>query len=149
MANPHKRLQTILGHLKGGEGAAVFPQPAGAALNQSAPSSRQYVYTLSSTCAGVLTDEQRDFFEKNGYLVVPGLVSKDKLQVFKDRFQSICSRDVEVPGLSIMRDVAIAKSEFRPNEKAVTKIQDFQVVDGSLCTYGDVCYCLSLHLLPV
>ena len=26
-----------------------------------------------------------------------------------------------------MRDVAIAKAEFSPNEKAVTKIQNFQV----------------------
>ncbi len=31
----------------------------------------------------------------------------------------------QVPGLTVMRDVAIAKSEY--GERAVTKIQDFQV----------------------
>ena len=29
--------------------------------------------------------------------------------------------------MTIMRDVAIAKSEFNPDERAITKIQDFQV----------------------
>ena len=32
-----------------------------------------------------------------------------------------------MPGLTIMKDVAIAKSEFDTNERAVTKIQNFQV----------------------
>lgn len=31
-----------------------------------------------------------------------------------------------MPNLVVMRDVAIAKSEFVEGEKAVTKIQDFQ-----------------------
>ena len=31
------------------------------------------------------------------------------------------------PGLTIMRDVAIAKSEYVANESAITKVQNFQV----------------------
>lgn len=31
-----------------------------------------------------------------------------------------------MPGLLVMRDVSIAKSEFVEGEKAVTKLQDFQ-----------------------
>ena len=34
---------------------------------------------------------------------------------------------LQVPGLTVMKDVAIAKSEFKPSERAITKIQDFQV----------------------
>ena len=37
-------------------------------------------------------------------------------------------------GLTIMRDVAIAKSEFVPGQKAITKIQDF-VWDPVLFSY--------------
>ena len=40
-----------------------------------------------------------------------------------------------MPGLVIMKDVAIAKAEFDPNEKAVTKIQDFQVRQYSCTMY--------------
>ena len=46
--------------------------------------------------------------------------------IFRDRFERICKREIEVPGMTIMRDVAIAKSEFTPGQKAITKIQDFQ-----------------------
>ena len=31
------------------------------------------------------------------------------------------------PGLTIMKDVAIAKSEFVADERAITKVQNFQV----------------------
>ena len=75
---------------------------------------------------GILSDEQRTFYDQNGYLVIRELVSPSDLQVYKDRFQNICSRKVEAPGMIIMRDVAIAKSEYQADERAVTKIQDFQ-----------------------
>ena len=53
-------------------------------------------------------------------------MSASDLQVYKDRFQMICSSKVKPPGMVIMRDVAIAKSEYQDDERAVTKIQDFQ-----------------------
>ena len=128
--NSQRRLQTILGHLKGGDGEAVLPKPASAHAGSSIdPSgSGRYRYTIDSACAGVLNAEQRDFYEKNGYVVIPGLVSPEKLDRYRERFRQICSREVNVPGLAIMKDVAIAKSEFRADERAVTKIQDFQVL---------------------
>lgn len=49
-------------------------------------------------------------------------------------FERICRREVHIPGLIIMRDVAIAKSEFVPDQKAVSKLQDFQE-DPELFTY--------------
>ena len=46
-----------------------------------------------------------------------------------------------MPGLVVMRDVAIAKSEFVPGERAVTKIQDFQYDDVlfDYCCLPEVC----------
>lgn len=41
-------------------------------------------------------------------------------------FERICKREVKVPGLVVMRDVTIAKSEYVEGEKAVTKLQDYQ-----------------------
>lgn len=46
--------------------------------------------------------------------------------VCREHFQQICGGSVEVPNLTIMKDVAISKSEFVSGEKAITKIQDFQ-----------------------
>ena len=54
-------------------------------------------------------------------------MSKEKLDCFQERFRDICSHKVKVPSLTVMRDVAITKSEFEPGERAVTKIQHFQV----------------------
>lgn len=55
-------------------------------------------------------------------------------------FEQICKREVKVPGLVVMRDVSIAKSEFVEGEKAVTKLQDFQEVPGlfQYCTLPQV-----------
>ena len=47
----------------------------------------------------------------------------------RKQFEKICKREVEVPGITIMRDVAIAKSEFVPDQKAVTKIQTWHEDD--------------------
>ena len=131
-----RRLETLLRHLKGGNGDIVLPNPAASHASStapapSAPNTRQrYHYTIDSTCDGVLSAEQRLFYEKNGYVVIPGLISQDKLERFKERFRQICSGEVTAPGLIVMRDVAIAKSEFQAGERAITKIQDFQVSDA-------------------
>lgn len=47
------------------------------------------------------------------------------LFVNRQRFQDICERKVDTKNMTIMRDVAILKSEFKDGEKAVTKIQNF------------------------
>jgi len=60
--------------------------------------------------------------------------------LYRQAFQDICARKVTVPGLQIMRDVAIAKSEFISGEKAITKLQDFQIHDPlfDYCTLPEV-----------
>lgn len=48
------------------------------------------------------------------------------LHICRTEFERICRGGVKVPGLMVMRDVAIAKSEFVQGEKAVSKLQDYQ-----------------------
>jgi phytanoyl-CoA hydroxylase len=50
------------------------------------------------------------------------------------RFQDVCTNQVATFGMTIMKDIAIAKSEFADGEKAITKIQDF-VLDDELFQY--------------
>ena len=83
----------------------------------------KYLYTTNAN--GALSRNQRDFYEKNGFLLIKNLISPEKLDQYKARFQEICSKKVQVPGMTVMKDVAIAKSEFLEGEKAITKIQDF------------------------
>lgn len=106
-----RRLRAVLGHLKPGGG--------------DISSSSAYRYTTSGN--GLLNDEQRAAYERDGFLVVPGLVSSHDLQTYAERFKDICTGAASVPGLTIMKDVSIAKTEFRKDERAITKIQNFQV----------------------
>lgn len=53
-------------------------------------------------------------------------MSPEDVDKFRREFERICRREVDVPGLIVMRDVAIAKSEFVPDQRAVSKLQDFQ-----------------------
>lgn len=79
-------------------------------------------YTLDNP---ILSGRDREEYEKNGFFVVRKLVSADALEPFKKRFEEICSQKLRLPGMTVMKDVAIAKSEFLEGEKAITKIQDF------------------------
>ncbi|CAF0832201.1 unnamed protein product [Adineta ricciae] len=78
---------------------------------------------------GNLSKEQRQEYEKNGFLVIRNLVKAKTLDHFRERFQQVCVGIVKVPGMTVMKDVAIAKSEFADGEKAITKIQDFTLDD--------------------
>ena len=53
----------------------------------------RYKYTVDTP---LLTSSQRDFYEQNGFLVVRGLVSRDRLEEYKTRFQQLCSGEVKV-----------------------------------------------------
>ncbi|XP_067932298.1 phytanoyl-CoA dioxygenase, peroxisomal-like [Watersipora subatra] len=90
---------------------------------QEAPcAGRGFRFTLDNS---ILTHNQREFYERNGYLVVKGLVSLEEIDTYRKHFEKICNGEIKVPNMVVMRDVAIAKSEFVAGEKAVTKIQDF------------------------
>ncbi|XP_001368411.2 phytanoyl-CoA dioxygenase, peroxisomal [Monodelphis domestica] len=125
------RLKILLGHLQGPAATAIAAYPTSAANISSSYHPQQFQYTLDNN---VLTLEQRQFYEDNGFLVIKNLVPEADIQRYRNQFERICRKEVAPIGLQIMKDVTIAKSEFHADEKAVTKIQDFQS-DEELFSY--------------
>ncbi|CAG5120202.1 unnamed protein product [Candidula unifasciata] len=129
-----ERLKAVIGHLNYNlQNEKQNPVSAVSEL----PVTSGFKYTVDNR---KLTFQQRQFYEDNGFLVIKKLVPSDKLQKYRDRFAEICRRDVVVPGLTVMRDIAIKNSEFVPGEQAVTKIQDFQNDDVlfEYCTLPEI-----------
>ncbi|KAM4615298.1 phytanoyl-CoA dioxygenase, peroxisomal [Polymixia lowei] len=121
MSRSAERLKVVFNHLD-----------RSSVLLQASPTSGQNItsyhpqvlrYTNDS---GPLTPDQRLFYEANGFIVIKNLVSEEDIDRFRREFERICRQEVKVPGLLVMRDVAISKSEFVPDQKAVSKLQDFQ-----------------------
>ncbi|KAM7428027.1 hypothetical protein ABFA07_020926 [Porites harrisoni] len=74
----------------------------------------------------LLTQEQVDFYNTNGYLVVRSLVPQELLNKYCDRFRQICNGVVKVPGITVMRDVTYAKANCSRGERTVNKLQNFE-----------------------
>uniref|UniRef100_A0A2K5RNT6 phytanoyl-CoA dioxygenase n=1 Tax=Cebus imitator TaxID=2715852 RepID=A0A2K5RNT6_CEBIM len=115
------RLQVVLGHL--GRPSARVGHPTSGTISSASFHPQQFQYSLDNN---VLTLEQRKFYEENGYLVIKNLVSDADIQRFRNEFEKICRKEVKPLGLTVMRDVAILKSEYAHGEKMITKVQDFQ-----------------------
>jgi len=87
---------------------------------------RQYRYTMNEN--GILTKEQQDFYEENGYLVFKNLVSPERIDAYYKRFKELCENPKERPvSMTVMRDVQLAKQGVSADsEYVITKVQDFQ-----------------------
>ncbi|XP_067414795.1 phytanoyl-CoA dioxygenase, peroxisomal-like [Emydura macquarii macquarii] len=83
----------------------------------------EFRYTLDNN---LLTPEQRHFYDENGYLLIKNLVSGEDIERFSNEFAKICKKEVQVPGLVITRDMAVAKSECVPDPRTVYRIEEFQ-----------------------
>ena len=106
-------------------------------LVRSASNLPKFRFTIDG---GAFSDQQRKEYEENGFVVIENLVSDEKLEKLKRRFQRICNEKIKVPIMTVMRDVSIAKSEFVEGEQAITKVQDF-VYDDELfefCTLPEI-----------
>ncbi|GFS09900.1 phytanoyl-CoA dioxygenase, peroxisomal [Elysia marginata] len=140
------RLQSIFSHLQP-VCDQTLAQPNTTSSSSMVVPSNEFRFTVNG-CR--LTNEQRAFYEKNGFLVIKRLVAPEKLDVFRQRFVQICKREVKVPNITIMRDVAIKDSEFVPGEQAITKIQEWQRDDVMFgyCCLPEVCkICLKIEKL--
>eukprot|EP00466_Bigelowiella_natans_P003240 jgi/Bigna1/86779/estExt_fgenesh1_pg.C_130232 len=83
--------------------------------------------TLAHESEGVLTQEQRAAYERDGFLVVKGLVSDEDIEIYRKRFVEICTNKKErVPSMLVMRDISSTDKANKVGENAITKIQDFQ-----------------------
>ncbi|KAG5267643.1 hypothetical protein AALO_G00224010 [Alosa alosa] len=121
MSRATDRLKVVLNHL----------DRSGATVRASFTSAQNVSYHLPQTLrytldTDYLSPEQRVAYEEDGFILIKNLVSEEDIDQFRAEFERICKREVKVPGLVVMRDVAISKSEFMPDQKAVSKLQDFQ-----------------------
>ena len=73
----------------------------------------------------MLSLEQRQFYEDNGFLVIPRLVSSQFLDACKERFLALCDRRVPWGGITMMRDISLAKNNTVSGECLYNKAQDF------------------------
>ncbi|KAM9335012.1 phytanoyl-CoA dioxygenase, peroxisomal [Symphorus nematophorus] len=121
MSRAAERLRLLINHLD--RPPAAVTAAATHAQTYTSYSPQRLRYTLDTD---LLTPEQRLSYEENGFILIKNLVSEEDIDRFRGEFERICRQEIKVPGLVVMRDLAIAKSEFIPDEKAVSKLQDFQ-----------------------
>lgn len=89
----------------------------------------QFSYTINDQDTKLWSDQDRQFYEDNGFFVVKGLVSQDALDSYRQRFQEICDKKVKPPALTVMRDVSLLRKDGMPGEHVINKIQDFFMDD--------------------
>jgi phytanoyl-CoA hydroxylase len=68
-------------------------------------------------------------YERDGFIIVKGMLSEDECNKYCKRFHEICNLSTEeIRNLNflVMRDIAIAKTEFKGSENSITKLQDWQ-----------------------
>ncbi|XP_062862421.1 phytanoyl-CoA dioxygenase, peroxisomal [Trichomycterus rosablanca] len=116
-----ERLKVVLNHLD--RSGATISTSYTSAQNLSYHQPEVLQFTLDTD---LLSPEQRLAYERDGFILIKNLVHEEDIKRFREEFERICKGGVKVPGLVVMRDIAIAKSEFVEGEKAVTKLQDYQ-----------------------
>merc|ERR1719427_86252 len=81
-----------------------------------------------------LNRSQREFYEKNGFLVIPNLVPDELIDECKQRFLDIVDGLVDAGAILKMKDLSLKDKRGLPNERVYNKIQDF-VWDDVLSKY--------------
>lgn len=113
-----ERIFQLLGH--------ISPISACATSGRDSSSDETFHFTVDND---VLTREERQFYEENGFLVVRGLVSLDELEAYRQRFVLICNQEIPAAStMTVMKDVSLAKNKDLKlsGERAITKLQDWQ-----------------------
>eukprot|EP00484_Ammonia_sp_Unknown_P007635 CAMPEP_0197073948 /NCGR_PEP_ID=MMETSP1384-20130603/210864_1 /TAXON_ID=29189 /ORGANISM="Ammonia sp." /LENGTH=343 /DNA_ID=CAMNT_0042512789 /DNA_START=23 /DNA_END=1054 /DNA_ORIENTATION=+ len=94
-----------------------------------------FEYTLAGS---LLSNEQRRFYEENGFLVIRGLLNSEEVSKYYNRFDELVANPKErPPNMILMRDVALSGLEVkdRKSERVVTKLQNWSQ-DRVLWTYA-------------
>jgi phytanoyl-CoA hydroxylase len=127
------RVEKIVNHF-----SAVDSNNCTLSNNCSGGVASQYRYSINSN--NLLSQEQRDFYEENGYLLIKNLVHQEDLDRYKQQFIGISDGKIDrAPTMTMMRDIAIAKRK-ELGEKSITKLQDWQddEVLFSYCKHAEV-----------
>jgi hypothetical protein len=85
-----ERVQKIVEHCVGSQ----FRHRAESVLTalNTSQQNEQFEFTLDG---GILTLEQRRFYEENGFLVVKHLVSPEEISVYSSHFEQICNGKIK------------------------------------------------------
>ena len=98
------------------------------------PDGDRFRFTVDSTSQGKLSPKQREFYEENGFLVVPNLVDHKLIDDCRQRFLDIVDGVVDAGAILKMKDLSLKAVQGLPNERVYNKIQDF-VWDEVLAQY--------------
>lgn len=79
----------------------------------------QFKYTLPNN---ILTDEQRQFYDDNGFLVIEKLIPDELLDKFAQRFVDICDGKIDKGNMTLMKDISLSKTNAK-GEFLYNKIQ--------------------------
>ena len=88
-----RRAQRIRAHLAG---VGRSSTSGSGSLVPSSGNATTSPYKFTANGNGLLTEEQRDFYEKNGYVIVKKLLNEQELKAYEKRFKAICNQEVEV-----------------------------------------------------
>jgi len=84
-----------------------------------------YIYTKDDH-SDALSDEQRLFYDREGYLIVRGMFSPEQVRVWNDHFIELCNnKRKRNPRMIVMNDIN-AKHLKKIGVKNITKFQDFE-----------------------
>ncbi|CAH1143169.1 unnamed protein product [Phyllotreta striolata] len=75
-------------------------------------------------CASRFTEDQKNFYENNGYIIIKNEVSHDEIDKFHRRFLDICENRCDDYTGFISKD-PVLKSKGMKGEKVINKLQDF------------------------
>ncbi len=86
-------------------------------------------YPFKDGAARPLSAEEKEFFNKNGYVVIKGLLSQDKIDRYTQRLVDVCNGDVPpAKHMLVMKDIMVAKGKVQTDKRVekIQKIQDIQ-----------------------
>src|SRR5690606_31356094 len=83
-------------------------------------------FPFKEGAARPLSEEEKAFFNKNGYVVIKGLLSPEKIERYTQRLVDVCNGDVPpAKHMLVMKDIMIAKGKVQ-TDKRIEKIQKLQ-----------------------
>ncbi|KAI5716080.1 hypothetical protein M8J76_000656 [Diaphorina citri] len=85
--------------------------------------STKSAYQYSINANNLLTREQQEFYEVEGYLVIPKLIEDEVLDECRDRFVALCEGRVDKGPMTMMKDISLAKTGAK-GEYLYNKVQE-------------------------
>eukprot|EP01083_Nonionella_stella_P216019 777003_1 len=78
--------------------------------SQTETSNTLYKYTVDEYADKVFTKQQRDFYEKNGYIIIRNLLPLKDVNICNNRFDELVQNpSLRLPEQLYMRDISLVK----------------------------------------